>query len=34
MVSKSLTAPVFDISKYPSDKKFIEVFDEITFKMA
>jgi hypothetical protein len=34
MVSKSLTAPVFDLSKYPADKKFIEVFDEITFKMA
>lgn len=34
MVAKSLQAPVFDMSKYPSDQKFIEIFDEITYKMA
>ena len=34
MVAKSLQAPVFDMAKYPSDQKFIEIFDEITYKMA
>ena len=34
MVAKSLQAPVFDLAKYPQDQKFIEIFDEITYKMA
>ena len=27
MVSKSLMPPVFDMSNYPADLKFIEIFD-------
>jgi endopeptidase La len=34
MVAKSLQPPVFDMGKYPVDAKFIEIFDEITYKMA
>mmetsp|Transcript_16385 Transcript_16385/g.27744 ORF Transcript_16385/g.27744 Transcript_16385/m.27744 type:complete len:436 (+) Transcript_16385:711-2018(+) len=34
MVVKSLQNPVFDLGKYPSDAKFIDIFNEITYKMA
>lgn len=34
MVAKSLQPPVFDMGKYPVEAKFIEIFDEITYKMA
>ena len=34
MVAKSLQPPVFDMGKYPSDAKFIDIVDEITYKMA
>jgi hypothetical protein len=34
MVAKSLQPPVFDVGKYPTDSKFIDIFDEITYKMA
>lgn len=34
MVAKSLQPPVFDMGKYPTDSKFIDIFDEITYKMA
>jgi hypothetical protein len=33
-VAKSLQPPVFDMGKYPPDAKFIDIFDEITYKMA
>ena len=34
MVMKSLQAPLFDINKYPDDASYVEIFDEIVFKMA
>jgi len=34
MVAKSLQPPVFDMSKYPTTTKFIDIFDEITYKLA
>ena len=34
IISKSLQPPVFDMGKYPTDAKFIDIFNEITFKMA
>jgi len=34
MVAKSLQPPTFDMGKYPVDAKFIDIFDEITYKMA
>ena len=34
MVAKSLQPPTFDMGKYPTNAKFIDIFDEITFKMA
>ena len=34
MVSKSLQPPVFDMSKYAEGTRFIDIFNEITYKMA
>mmetsp|Transcript_34657 Transcript_34657/g.53048 ORF Transcript_34657/g.53048 Transcript_34657/m.53048 type:complete len:142 (+) Transcript_34657:868-1293(+) len=34
VVSKSLQPPVFDMGKYPVDSKFIDIFNEVTYKMA
>jgi hypothetical protein len=34
MVAKTLQLPVFDISKYSSDTAFMEIFNEIVYKMA
>ena len=34
MVAKSLQPPTFDMGKYPVDARFIDIFDEITYKMA
>lgn len=34
MVMKSLQAPLFDINKYPEGAEYIEIFNEIVFKMA
>jgi len=34
MVMKSLQAPLFDINKYPETNTYVEIFDEIVFKMA
>jgi len=34
MVAKSLQPPGFDMGKYPTDAKFLDIFDEITYKMA
>lgn len=34
MVSKSLQPPNFDMGKYPVDAKFIDIFNEITYKIA
>jgi hypothetical protein len=34
MVAKSLNPPTFDMGKYPVDAKFLDIFDEITYKMA
>ena len=34
MVAKSLQPPTFDMGKYPPEAKFIDIFDEMTYKMA
>ena len=34
MVAKSLQPPIFDMGKYPVDAKFIDIVNEITYKMA
>lgn len=34
MMAKSLQPPNFDMGRYPTDAKFIEIFDEMTYKMA
>jgi ATP-dependent Lon protease len=34
MVAKSLQPPVFDMAKYPEEARFIDIFNEITYKMA
>ena len=34
MVMKSLQAPLFDINKYPEGAAYIDIFNEIVFKMA
>ena len=34
MVAKSLQPPTFDMGKNPIDTRFIDIFDEITYKMA
>lgn len=34
MVMKSLQPPLFDINKYPEEAEYIEIFNEIVFKMA
>jgi len=34
IVSKSLQPPVFDMGKYPAGTNFIDIFNEITYKMA
>ena len=34
LVIKGLQTPSFDMSRRPSDAKFIEIFDEIVFKVA
>jgi hypothetical protein len=33
LVSKTLQAPVFDVTKYPEENAFLETFNEIVFKM-
>ena len=34
MVSKTLQLPVFDITKYANDTAFLDIFNEIVYKMA
>lgn len=34
MVAKSLQPPNFDMSRYPPEAKFLDIFDEMTYKMA
>ncbi len=34
MVMKSLQAPLFDINKYPEGAAYLDIFNEIVFKMA
>ena len=34
MVVKSLQPPLFDINKYPEGSAYLDIFNEITFKMA
>jgi len=33
MVVKSLQVPLFDITKYPTDTQYVDIFNECTFKM-
>ena len=33
MVVKSLQAPIFDVSKYPVKIDYLEIFNEVVFKM-
>lgn len=33
MVIKSLQPPIFDITKYPSKMEYVDIFNEIIFKM-
>ena len=33
MVVKSLQVPLFDITKYPAETEYVELFNEVTFKM-
>ena len=34
VVAKSMQSPVFDMSKYPPEKNFMEIFDKIVYRMA
>lgn len=34
MVMKSLQPPLFDINKYPDNAQYVDIFNEIIFKMA
>ena len=34
MVVKSLQPPLFDINKYPEGSAYLDIFNEINFKMA
>ena len=34
MVVKALTPPVFDVAKYPANTEYLDIFNEIVFKMA
>lgn len=34
IVAKSMQSPVFDMSKYPPEKNFMEIFDKIVYRMA
>ena len=33
MVVKSLQVPLFDVAKYPPKTEYVDVFNEVTFKM-
>ena len=33
MVVKSLQVPLFDVTKYPPKTEYVEIFNEVTFKM-
>ena len=33
MVVKSLQVPLFDIAKYPNKTEYVDIFNEVTFKM-
>ena len=33
MVVKSLQPPTFDIAKYPSENSYLDIFNEVVFKM-
>lgn len=34
MVGKTLSPPIFDIAKYPTESNFLETFNEIVYKLA
>merc|ERR1719382_530709 len=33
MVVKSLQVPLFDVTKYPPNTEYVDIFNEVTFKM-